>query len=687
MQPIRSSLIGAALVGAISAQTLIVPAAAAAVDGNSSSGWPFDVAAARLLYIYDSTHFTNNGVNFPILINQISWRANATTTTWTGSSGTVQLDLSTAPIDHSVISATWNSNHGADRATVYNGALTIGPGAATAGTPGPFHVTLTLATPFLYDPSLGDLTIDTIHSGLTVANTPSMDLVTTAGVALARRISSIANPPAAAGTIWTGEAANVLEFGYVPAAGLYAGFNANVTGGPSPLAVNFSDSSFSSAPGGITSWAWDFDGDAVIDSTLQNPSFVYNNCGTYNVSLTVTDGTFPPNTLTRTAYIQTDRIAANFTSQVIAAQTVQFTDTSSMPATSWAWDLDGDNIVDSNAPNPVFVYGSTAPVNVTLTVTRLCAPPSVLTKTVVPAQQLTTNLAANNGGASLWTIYMDVAVLNPAGVEISAFDSITSTLNAAFTADLWLKQGSYIGSEFVPAAWTSVGQASGTSNAVANQPSLATLANPLYVPQGNYGLALRYTGIAPRYLSATALTTFGNGDLSLTLGAAGVTTTAPFTGTNINTPRVWSGTLYYGTHNITGSAGYGFFAQGCPGTLGITNLSGTQPQLGSTLSVSMNNLPFAAALMVAGLSNTVSSIGPLPVDLTILGMPGCFGRVSLDLTEFVVGAGTTATWNLALPINPGLSGFLLYNQAFVLDPAANAFGFVTSDAAGMVLGN
>jgi PKD repeat protein len=687
MQPIRSLLISAALVGAVSAQTLVVPAAAAAADGNSSSGWPFDVAAARLLYIYDSTHFTNNGVNFPILINQIRWRANTTATTWTGSTGTVQLDLSTAPIDHSVISATWSANHGVDQATVYNGALTIGPGTGTAGVPGPFHVTLTFTTPFLYDPNAGDLTIDTIHSGLTVANTPTMDLVTTAGVALARRISSIANPPAATGAIWAGEAANVLEFGYVPASGLYAGFTANVTGGPSPLAVNFTDQSFTSAPGGITSWAWDFNGDAVIDSTQQNPSFVYNTCGTYPVSLTVTDGTNPPNTLTRAAYIQTDRIVANFTAQVVAAQTVQFTDTSNMPATSWAWDLDGDNIVDSNAPNPAFVYSSTAPVNVTLTVTRLCSPPSVITKSIVPAQQLTTNLAANNGGASLWTIYMNVAVLNPAGVEISAFDSITATLNAAFTVDLWLKQGSYIGSEFTPAAWTPVGQASGTSNPVANQPSLATLTNPLYIPPGTYGLAMRYTGISPRYVTGTALTTIGNGDLALTLGAAGVTTTAPFTGTTINTPRIWSGTLYYGTHNITSSAGYGFFAQGCPGTLGITNLSGTQPTLGNTLSVTMNNLPFAAALMVTGLSNTVSSIGPLPVDLTILGMPGCFGRVSLDLTDFVVGAGNTATWNLALPNVPSLSGLLIYNQAFVLDPAANAFGFVTSDAAGMVLGN
>jgi PKD repeat protein len=676
---------GAALASAAVAQTIVVPAAAAAADGNSSSGWPFDVAAARLLYVYDSSHFTSAGITTPIRINQISWRANAIAATWTGSSGTVQVDLSTAPIDFLNISTTWNSNHGGDRATVYNGALTIGPGSSTAGVPGPFHVTITFATPFLYDPNLGDLTIDTIHSGLTVANTPTMDMVTTAGTALARRVSSIANPPAATATAWTGEAANVLEFVYTPAAGLFAGFQANVTGGASPLSVQFTDQSFSSAAGGVTGWAWDFNGDSVVDSTLQNPTFVYTACGTYNVALTVTDGVNPPSTLTRNAYIATDRISADFTSQVIGAQQLQFTDQSNMPATTWAWDLDGDTIIDSTAQNPVFTYPSTAPVNVTLTVTRLCSPPSTITKTVVPAQQLTTNLAANNGGASGWTILFDVTVSNPLGVEISSFDMITANVSTAFTADVWLKQGTYVGSEFAPADWMLVGQASGTSNPTANQPSNAVFATPLYIPAGTYGLAMRYLGVAPRYLSGAG--NYSNGDLQLNLGAAAVTTAGAFTGTTINTPRTWSGTLYYGTHNINGSAGYGLFGQGCPGTLGISTLSGSQPVLGNTLSVSIDNLPFAAAAMVTGVSNSVSSLGPLPVDLSLLPMPGCSLRVSLDLVDFVIGAGTTATWNLALPAAPALSGILLYNQAFPLDPAANGFGFVASNAAGMVLGN
>jgi hypothetical protein len=53
--------------------------------------------------------------------------------------------------------------------------------------------------------------------------------------------------------------------------------------------------------------------------------------------------------------------------------------------------------------------------------------------------------------------------------------------------------------------------------------------------------------------------------------------------------------------------------------------------------------------------------------------------VSLDVTDAVVGLGTTATWGLAIPNDPLLLGFRLYSQAAPLS-SSNSFGFVTSDA-------
>jgi PKD repeat protein len=84
--------------------------------------------------------------------------------------------------------------------------------------------------------------------------------------------------------------------------GLFTAFSASPTSGPAPLTVNFTDQTFSSA-GPVTSWAWDFDGDSIIDSTAQNPSFIYNCPGNYSVTLTTTDGTFPPSVLTKTNYV------------------------------------------------------------------------------------------------------------------------------------------------------------------------------------------------------------------------------------------------------------------------------------------------------------------------------------------------------------------------------------------------
>lgn len=69
-----------------------------------------------------------------------------------------------------------------------------------------------------------------------------------------------------------------------------AKFTSDVRIGPAPLTVNFTDQSPSP-----TSWSWAFgDGGTSPD---QNPSYVYNNPGLYDVALTVTD---PNGTTTKT---------------------------------------------------------------------------------------------------------------------------------------------------------------------------------------------------------------------------------------------------------------------------------------------------------------------------------------------------------------------------------------------------
>ena len=66
-----------------------------------------------------------------------------------------------------------------------------------------------------------------------------------------------------------------------------ASFNANPATGAAPLSVTFNNTTTGSTP---MSWAWDFDTTtASVDSTVKDPTHVYNTPGTYTVSLTATN--------------------------------------------------------------------------------------------------------------------------------------------------------------------------------------------------------------------------------------------------------------------------------------------------------------------------------------------------------------------------------------------------------------
>src|SRR5690554_6931128 len=62
---------------------------------------------------------------------------------------------------------------------------------------------------------------------------------------------------------------------------LNAYFNANDYSGFAPLTLNFYDES----SGNISSWNWDFDDDGIVDSYEQNPTYTFQNSGTYTVQI------------------------------------------------------------------------------------------------------------------------------------------------------------------------------------------------------------------------------------------------------------------------------------------------------------------------------------------------------------------------------------------------------------------
>jgi len=70
--------------------------------------------------------------------------------------------------------------------------------------------------------------------------------------------------------------------------GLFPLFSSNVQSGPPELGVQFINESYPS--NGITSFEWDFDNDGTWDSTEENPYYLYDTPGTYDVSLRISDG-------------------------------------------------------------------------------------------------------------------------------------------------------------------------------------------------------------------------------------------------------------------------------------------------------------------------------------------------------------------------------------------------------------
>lgn len=147
-----------------------------------------------------------------------------------------------------------------------------------------------------------------------------------------------------------------------------ANFKSDITGGCSPIVVNFQDIS----TGNPTSWYWDFGNGGT--STLKNPSTTYLAPGFYTVTLTATN-VAGSNTITQQTYIQVfDPPTVDFLYDKNSGCTpyrIQFTDQSSAASntvnTSWFWDF-GDGQT-STQQNPSHIYRTPDNFTISLKVT------------------------------------------------------------------------------------------------------------------------------------------------------------------------------------------------------------------------------------------------------------------------------------------------------------------------------
>jgi PKD repeat protein len=145
-------------------------------------------------------------------------------------------------------------------------------------------------------------------------------------------------------------------------------------------AISFDGSGSVDSDGTIVSYLWDF-GDGET-STDQNPMHVYEQDGTYQVTLTVTDDDSAEDSDTTQAIVADTQPLASFSASPtsgITPLTVTFTDSSTSydGIVSWLWDF-GDGGTSSNK-NPTHTY-TQGRYTVTLTITESDGDTDTLTK-------------------------------------------------------------------------------------------------------------------------------------------------------------------------------------------------------------------------------------------------------------------------------------------------------------------
>lgn len=162
------------------------------------------------------------------------------------------------------------------------------------------------------------------------------------------------------------------------------GYDPNVLGGDPPIAnfeanpttvlvggtVNFTDLSENNP----NSWSWTFQNGDPPTENVQNPTGIqYNQVGTWNVTLTVSNNE-GEDTEVKNSYInvvEPAELEANFVANPTSVQeggTVQFTDQSAGPPTSWSWEFEGGDPATSDQQNPSVAYPDAGIFSVTLTV-------------------------------------------------------------------------------------------------------------------------------------------------------------------------------------------------------------------------------------------------------------------------------------------------------------------------------
>ena len=144
------------------ATVIVVPNAFTATVGPFSNCRPTTGCGGHVRYqqVFASSQF--GALSSPEWITQIAFRRDELSTGLPFSHGftNIVIALSTTSAAPDALSTSFATNQGTDLTVVHSGALTLfSPSSGSSG-PQPFDIVISFATPFLYDPSAGNLLLD-----------------------------------------------------------------------------------------------------------------------------------------------------------------------------------------------------------------------------------------------------------------------------------------------------------------------------------------------------------------------------------------------------------------------------------------------------------------------------------------------------------------------------------------------
>jgi len=191
------------------------------------------------------------------------------------------------------------------------------------------------------------------------------------------------------------------------------------------------------------------------------------------------------------------------------------------------------------------------------------------------------------------------------------------------------------------------------------------------VPNWNGGVLVEFNDIQLELLPG-GIVNFAYGP---SLGAGGSAANDAIVGFSagfgepVSTPVDWSALAGY----VTGD-----------GAIPLAIEAETRPVLGTTVNITVNNIPVGSPFVGVIYGLTKHDPG---IELTGLGMAGCFQFVSMDTVNLGIGPGVSHTDPFPLPINPALAGVILLTQAAAYNPAAipNLLGALSSNGVELVL--